>query len=349
MPPGTAVVATTVPVWRTSRPESAIASSRPAVTGGIRWRWTSQLRAWSARKRRLSSSSSPCQSWAVTGRSPSIAGAPVAGLVDGAADVGVARRGAARRACAMRVMPGGGGTAGVVGTRCTSGTRSCRETVCSVRPGRSAAIATSTMVRPVPTSSRSPSGSSLGPRVGDEAVGVGQPGGRPVGARAGAGGEDDGAGDDRLRRRRGGPRTGRRGGRSRPRTRGGARGGRCRGTPTRSAAGPRRSRRTPGAGTKSCGWVSGSWWVRTQRKKCSGSRGKALIPLAGTLSRWRSSLGGVRRAAARASDGVDQRHAVARGQAVSRWEAVSAPAAPAPTTTTQQSPSPPRMAASKVE
>ena len=60
----------------------------------------------------------------------------------------------------MRVMPGGGGTIGVVGSRCAAGTRSWRETVCSFRPGRSAAIATSTMVRPVPTSRRSPSGSS---------------------------------------------------------------------------------------------------------------------------------------------------------------------------------------------
>ena len=34
-----------------------------------------------------------------------------------------------------------------------------------------------------------------------------------------------------------------------------------------------------------CGWNAGSWWVRSQRRKWSGSRGNADIPDAGTLSR----------------------------------------------------------------
>ncbi len=146
-------------MWRTSRPDDAIERSRSAVTGGIRWRTTPHARECSARKRRLSSSPSPCHSCAVTGRSPSTAArqSPVSSTVWSTCAVTAA---CSSSRVPIRVMPGGGGTAGVVGRRCTPGTRSCRDTECSVRSGRSAEMARSTMVRPVPTSSRSPSGSS---------------------------------------------------------------------------------------------------------------------------------------------------------------------------------------------
>ena len=155
------------------------------------------------------------------------------------------RRAAAPGGVPMRVMPGGGGTSGVVGNRCAAGTRSCRETVCRVRPGRSAAIATSTMVSPVPTSRRSPSGSSsvqgsatsalLSP-AGAQSV----PGEDPVAsttARATIGCPDERRTVNRSCV-----------GRSRQRLPRGVPGGRCRGTPPRSAAGCGCSRRTPCAG-----------------------------------------------------------------------------------------------------
>ena len=140
----------------------------------------------------------PCHSCAVTGRRPSIAArqSPVSSTVR---STWASTTRCSSSSVPIRVMPGGGGTIGVVGIRCAAGTRSCRETVCRVRPGRSAAIATSTMVRPVPTSRRSPSGSSS--VQGSATVGTAEPGRCPVGARRGPGGEHDGAGDDRLPRR----------------------------------------------------------------------------------------------------------------------------------------------------
>ena len=152
-----ASAAVTVPVCRIHRPASSTAARRSAVTGGMRWRWASQARASSARKVWRSSSERPRHSWAVTGRRPSMAArqSPVSATVRSTCARTVARTSA--REC-RRVMPGGGGTGGVVGSTWWAGTTSWRETVWSVRPGRSAAMATSTMVRPVPTRSRSPSG-----------------------------------------------------------------------------------------------------------------------------------------------------------------------------------------------
>ncbi len=148
----------TVPVCRSQRPASPMSARRRAVTGGIRWRRTSQARASSVRNVRLSSSASPRQSCAVTGRSPSMAGrqSPVSATVRSTWARTAAR--SSPRSC-TRVIPGGGGTGGVVGSTCGNGTASCRATEWSTRPGRSAEIATSTIVRPVPTRSRSPSGS----------------------------------------------------------------------------------------------------------------------------------------------------------------------------------------------
>ena len=144
-----------VPRWRSSRPALAIASKRRAVAGAMRWRWTSQLRASSAMKRRLSASDRPRHSWAVTGRRPSIAArqSPVASTVVSTWAAMVDR--SASRSW-MRVTPGGGGTGGVVGSTCGCGTASVRETTCTVRSGRSALIARSTMVRPEPSMSTSP-------------------------------------------------------------------------------------------------------------------------------------------------------------------------------------------------
>ena len=72
------------------------------------------------------------------------------------------------------------------------------------------------------------------------------------------------------------------------------------------------------------------------------------MPLAGTLSRCRSSVvayAGPRPVVGAGSTSSTRNRA---DRPVTRCEAVSAPPAPAPTTTTQQSPSPPRICASSL-
>ena len=125
------------------------------MAGAIRCRCTSHERASSAMKRRLSASDRPRHSWEVTGRSPSIAArqSPVLATVSSTCAVRVER--SVSRSW-VRVMPGGGGTGGVVGSTWGCGTASVRETTWMVRSGRSALIARSTMVRPEPSISTSP-------------------------------------------------------------------------------------------------------------------------------------------------------------------------------------------------
>ena len=197
MPPSTSRASTSVPVWRTSLPASVISASRPAVTGGIRWRCTPHVREWSVRKRRLSSSSIPCQSWAVTGRSPSIAArqSPVSStvcvdvrvhdvteLVEGgdAGDAGRRRDGGSRgqavhlgdEVVARHGVQGATGPVGGDG---------------EVDHGEAGADQQQVAV-----------GQLLGPGVADQPVRRLQRGRRPVGAGPGAGGQHDRAGDDRL-------------------------------------------------------------------------------------------------------------------------------------------------------
>ena len=96
-----------------SRPAVAIGvEARARSTGAIRWRCTSQVRASSAMKRRLSASDRPRHSWAVTGRRPSIAArqSPVASTVALDVCVSIVERSASRSW--VRVTPGGGGTGG---------------------------------------------------------------------------------------------------------------------------------------------------------------------------------------------------------------------------------------------
>ena len=144
-------------------------ASRPAVIGGIRWRWMSQVRASSVRKRRLSSSRSPCQSWAVTERSPSMAArqSPVSSTVC-ATCASTAWRSSA--SVPMRVMPGRRRDRRRRRERCTCGTRSWRETACTCgRDGR-------------PRWRRRPWSGRCRPAAGRPRAAPGSTGRRPAGA-----------------------------------------------------------------------------------------------------------------------------------------------------------------------
>ena len=267
-------------MWRTSLPAAATASSRRGRDRGHPVAVHVPRRACSARKRRLSSSRQPCHSWAVTGRSPSTAArqSPVSSTVCSTCAATAALQ--LVEGAWIRVMPGGGGTAGVVGSRCGSGTSVV------ARDRRAGAV---------------------GPVGGDGEVDHRQAGAdeQQVAARAAPGstGRRPGAatpassggpsrcpaasrwparrpGDSTARR--GEPTTNRSPRRSMSATSaGGVRGGRCRGTPRRSSAGLRCSRRTPRAATKSCGCALGVVVGAQPAEEVLGVAGNALIPRPG--------------------------------------------------------------------
>ena len=142
-------------------------------------------------------------------------------------------------------------------------------------------------------------------------------------------------------RRRGAPPAGRRGGRRRRRRPADGRGGRWRGTRRRCGAGPRRSRRRRGGGRSPAAAPAGRGAGGPSGRSARGRGGTRSCRWPGTLSRWRSSA--VEYAVPRPVTGEGSTSSTRKREEspVTRCEAVSAPPAPAPITTTQQSPSPP--------
>ena len=144
-------------------PSARSRATAAAVPGGIRCRWRSHQAASVLRKSARSSGPRQDHRAAVSGRRVSKAGRQ--SRVSRTAAVTVSRtrvRSSSRSAGAVPAATAasgalGAGVGGLALVECAAGTRPRRDTACRVRPGRARVSATSTMVRPVPTSSTSPS------------------------------------------------------------------------------------------------------------------------------------------------------------------------------------------------
>ena len=314
------------------------------MTGGIRCRCTSQVRACSARKPSLVLLAEPLPELGGHRAEPVDGGAPVAGLLDRVVDVGVDRR--------VQLVEGAEpGDAG----RGRHG-RGRRQ---AVHPGHE--VVPRDRVQRAAGAVRGDGDVDHGQAGADEqqvavgqllrstgrrpaAASVARPAGRPVGAGSGAGGEDDGAGDDRLAGREADhepvaaavdaedgllPAL-------EPGVAGVLRGGRQQAGHVVAVHPPRhevlRLRLGVVVGADPAEEVLG-----VAREGAHPARGHVeQVPVVG---RWSTPGRGPSW-----GRGPPARPGSARTGPVTRWEAVSAPAAPAPTTTTQQSPSPPRIA-----